>query len=292
MTGLPMPAADTAAQLRALLAQGLVVSPMVHDALSARMVRDAGFETCFLSGFCVAATRYALPDTGLIAGAEMAEAVRLACAAVPGFAVIADGDTGYGNAMNARRTVAEYIAAGAAAIMIEDQEFPKRCGHFDAKRVVPLAEARMRIRAAAEQRGDSGKDIVIIARSDARAPEGYDAAMERLLRYAEEGADMLFLEAPQSEEELARFCAASPLPAMVNMVPGGRTPMLTPARLAELGAGYALYNPVLYVQVAAAQAALAGLRNGALPEATARFSEVARLAGAPAYFALQKRYEA
>jgi 2-methylisocitrate lyase-like PEP mutase family enzyme len=279
-------------RLRALLAEGLVIAPTIYDALSARLVQQAGLPACFMSGFGIAATRYGLPDTGLIAASEMTETLRLICAANPGFPVLADGDTGYGNAMNVRRTVVEYARAGAAAVMIEDQEFPKRCGHMSGKRVVSRAEAAMRIRAAAEARAEAGQDILIIARTDARAPEGYDAARERLLAYAAEGADILFFEAAESEAEMREFCAISPRPTMVNMVPGGKTPILSPAALGEMGAGVALYNPTLFAAIPAMQSALAALRDGDPlgPPRLAPFAEVSALTGAPEYQRLADRY--
>jgi 2-methylisocitrate lyase-like PEP mutase family enzyme len=279
------PAADLAAKLAA----GLVVMPACWDALSVRIMRDAGFQASFLSGFCVAATRYGLPDTGLIAGAEMSETLRLICAANPGFPIIADGDTGYGNAMNVRHTVQEYARAGAAAIMLEDQLAPKRCGHMVGKEVTSLAEARQRIAAAADARREFGLDILILARTDARATLGFDAAMERCHAFAEAGADMLFLEAPRSEEELETFARTFNLPCLANMVPGGMTPMLPPSRLRDMGVRLALYFP-LFAGVGAIQANLAALLDDKA-EGPTPFSEVYRLAGAEEYFATEKRYK-
>ncbi len=280
------------AKLRAALAEGLVVAPTIYDALSARLVAQSGLPACFMSGFGIAAARYGLPDTGLIAAGEMTETLRLICAANPGFPVLADGDTGYGNAMNVRRTVIDYARAGAAAVMIEDQEFPKRCGHMSGKRVVSPAEAAMRIRAAAEARADEGLDILIIARTDARAPEGYAAARDRLFAYAAQGADILFFEAAESEDELADFCRIAPRPAMVNMVPGGRTPVLPPAALARLGAKVALYNPTLFAAVPAMQSALAALVAGdpLAPPVLLPFPEMSALTGAAEYQRLADRY--
>ncbi len=279
-------------RLRGLLGEGLVVAPTIYDALSARLVRESGLPACFMSGFGIAATRFGLPDTGLIAAGEMIETLRLICAANPGFPVLADADTGYGNAMNVRRTVVEYARAGAAAVMIEDQEFPKRCGHMTGKRVVSVAEATMRIRAAVDARAESGLDVLIIGRTDARAPEGYAAARDRLMAYAAAGADILFFEASETDEELRDFCAISPKPAMVNMVPGGKTPMLPPATLAALGARVALYNPTLFAAIPAMQHALAALRDGdpLAPPVLAEFAEVCRLTGAAEYQRLAEHY--
>ena len=281
-----------AAILRERLAAGLVVMPACHDALSVRIIREAGFHASFLSGFCVAATRYGLPDTGLIAAAEMTETLRLICDANPGYPILADGDTGYGNAMNVRRTVHEYARAGAAGIMLEDQRAPKRCGHMGGKEVVPLAEARQRIAAAADIRRECNLDILIMARTDARATLGFEAAMERCAVFAEAGADLLFLEAPRSEAELEQFVRTFELPCLANMVPGGLTPVLPPSRLRELGVGLALYFP-LFTAVGAMQAGLAALQADLPlgPPAPCAFSEVYRLAGAEDYFAAETKYQ-
>jgi 2-methylisocitrate lyase-like PEP mutase family enzyme len=263
--------------------------PACHDALSVRIIQEAGFQASFLSGFCVAATRYGLPDTGLIAGAEMAETLRLICAANPGFPIIGDGDTGYGNAMNVRRTVQEYARAGAAGIMLEDQQAPKRCGHMGGKEVVSLAEAKQRIVAADDARREYGLDILIMARTDARATQGFEAAMERCAVFIEAGADILFLEAPRSEAELEQFARGFKVPCLANMVPGGLSPVLPPSRLREMGVGLALYFP-LFTAVGAMQAGLKTLSEDGLPQ-TAAFSEVYRLAGAEQYFAMETRYK-
>ncbi len=273
-------------------ARELVVAPCCYDAISARIIHEAGFEATFMSGFGVAAARYGVPDNGLIGYAEMVETLRLICAANPEIAVVADGDTGYGNAMNVRNTVAGYAAAGAAAIMIEDQVAPKRCGHMEGKNVVPLDEARLRIRAAVDARRESGLDIVIVARTDARAPHGFEDAMQRLRAFKAEGADLLFLEAPASEDELARFAAEIDAPAMANLVPGGKTPVLAPARLAELGFAFAIYHQALFGAIEAMKRAFAALAagdaEGGAP--TTPFDEVKRLAGAEIYAAAAARY--
>ena len=273
-------------------ARELVVAPCCYDAISARIIHEAGFSATFMSGFGVAAARYGVPDNGLIGYAEMVETLRLICAANPEIAVLGDGDTGYGNAMNVRNTVVGYARAGAAAIMIEDQVTPKRCGHMDGKAVVPFDEARSRIRAAVDARRESGLDIVIVARTDARAPHGFDEAMRRLHAFKAEGADLLFLEAPANEDELRRFASEIDAPAMANLVPGGKTPVLSPARLAELGFSFAIYHQALFGAIEAMKRAFAALAAGD-PEGGAPstpFDEVKRLAGAEIYAEIAARY--
>ena len=232
-------------RLRALLkGPDLLTVPTCFDALSARIAREAGFPAVFMSGFGVAASRLGMPDTGLISFAEMVDQLRNICSAVPDIPVIADADTGFGNAMNVRRTVLDYAKAGAACIMIEDQVSPKRCGHFDGKQVVSREEARTKIRAAVEAARDAG--ILILARTDARAPHGFDAALERCRDFEQEDADIVFLEAPQSEEELLAFVQSARKPTMANMVEGGKTPMLSPRALAQIGVRLAVYHPLLF----------------------------------------------
>jgi len=203
----------------------------------------------------VSAARLGLPDTELISFAEMLDSLRSCCVGAGAIPVIGDGDTGYGNALNVQRTVVEYARAGAAAVMIEDQVSPKKCGHTRGKQVVGREEARMKIRAAVEAR--AGADILIMARTDARAVHGFDDALERCRVFAAEGADIIFLEAPESEDEMHRFCQAMHKPCMANLVPGGKTPILPPARLQEIGYKLALYPvAMLSASIAAMQATL------------------------------------
>ena len=188
-----------AAKLRALLeAPGLVVMPCCFDAWSARLIEQAGFPLTFMSGFAVAAARAALPDAGLIGYGEMLDAGREICAAVS-IPVIGDADTGYGNPMNVKRTLHGDARAGFAGAMIEDQRWPKRCGHVPGKEVVDRDEAVARVRAAADAR-DEGAGILVLARTDARGPQGLDEALWRVRAFADAGADLVFLEAPRSEE--------------------------------------------------------------------------------------------
>jgi 2-methylisocitrate lyase-like PEP mutase family enzyme len=273
-------------------ARDLVVAPCSYDAISARVIHEAGFRATFMSGFGVAAARYGVPDNGLIGYAEMVETLRLICAANPDLAVVGDADTGYGNAMNVRNTVVGYAHAGAAAVMIEDQLAPKRCGHMDGKVVVPFEDAVTRIRAAVDARRESGIDFLIVARTDARAPHGFDEAMRRMHAFKAEGADLLFLEAPANESELARFAREIGAPAMANLVPGGKTPVLSPAQLAEMGFAFAIYHQALFGAVEAMKRAFAALAAGD-PEGgspSTPFDEVKRLAGAEHYAALAARY--
>jgi len=281
------PAAD---RLRVLLAEpGLIVMPCCFDALSARLIERAGFPLTFMSGFAVATARYGLPDTGLAGYGEMMAAGRDICAAVP-IPVIGDGDTGYGNAVNVRRTVEGYAAAGFAGVMIEDQVSPKRCGHTPGKQVVDRAQAVARIRAACDARGE-GAGIAVVARTDARANHGLDEALWRARAFADLSADVVFVEAPESEAEMARICEEVPAPTMANMVDGGTTPVLPPAELEALGFKLAAY-PLTLVSAAAGamQRALAALRDGRAAEGTVSFAELQDLAGFPAYDAMQSRY--
>ena len=176
-----------------LAAPGLEVMPGCFDALSAKLVADAGFKVTFMSGFAVSAARLGLPDTGLISFAEMLDSLRNCASGAARIPLIGDGDTGYGNALNVQRTVVEYARAGAAAVTIEDQVSPKKCGHTRGKLVIPREEARMKIRAAVDARRDA--DILILARTDARAVHGFDEALDRCRDFEMEGADIIFLEA-------------------------------------------------------------------------------------------------
>ena len=274
----------------ALQRPGVLVMPCCFDALSARLIQEAGFPLTLMSGFAVSATRLAQPDTGLISFAEMLDQLRNICAAAPGLPVIGDGDTGYGNAINVLRTVREYARAGAAGVMIEDQVSPKRCGHTLGKQVVARAEARMRIRAAVEAARESG--ILIVARTDARAVNGFEDALARCGDFVEEGADIVFLEAPESRAEMERFCRAIPRPCMANMVSGGATPVLPPAELARLGYKIAAYPLTLISSaVKAMQQSLAALQRGADADQVS-FEELKRLAGFPGYYELEERFRA
>jgi 2-methylisocitrate lyase-like PEP mutase family enzyme len=277
-------------RLRSLLqSPELLLMPCCFDALSARLVERAGFPLSFMSGFGVSAARLALPDAGLISYAEMLDQGRAICDAVE-IPVIGDADTGYGNAVNVKRTIRGYARAGFAAVMIEDQLAPKRCGHTRGKEVVPRDEALARIRAAVDAR-DEGADVLILARTDARAALGLDEALERCRGFAELGADILFLEAPRSEDEMRLACRELPGPLMANLVEGGDTPLLPPPRLAEMGFKIAAYPLTLLSAAARAmQEALAELRQGTHPQRLLGFTELRELVGFPGYDAERARY--
>ena len=279
-----------AERLRAVLARpGLHVMPCCFDALSAQLVERAGFALSFMSGFAVSATRIGAPDTGLISYGEMVEQGRNVCAAVS-IPVIGDGDTGYGNPLNARRTAQGYAQAGFACVMIEDQLAPKRCGHTRGKQVVDRAEALARIRAAVDVR-EEGAGILVMARTDARFAHGLDEALWRARAFAELGADLVFVEAPRSEAELERVAREVPAPCMVNLVEEGDTPLLPHARLEEMGYRIAAYpRTLLSVAARAMQEALAALREGRAPEGRLSFAELRSLVGFDAYDALARRY--
>jgi 2-methylisocitrate lyase-like PEP mutase family enzyme len=265
--------------------------PCCYDALSARLIEEAGFPLTFMSGFAVSASRLCAPDTGLISLGEMLDQGRNICQAV-GIPVIGDGDTGYGNALNVRRTVFEYARAGFAAVMIEDQEAPKRCGHTRGKQVVAREEALSRIRACVDARSD-GADILILARTDARATHGLEEAIARARGFAVLGADLLFVEAPHNEWEMRQICQAVPGIHLANMLEGGDTPILPPERLAELGFRIAAYPlTLLSVAVCAIQKALISLRAGQMPgnDCQAEFAELRRVVGFEAYDQRMERY--
>lgn len=292
---MPKPAAVTPAQkLRQLLAEpGLQIMPGCFDAISAKLIADAGFKVAFMSGFAVSAARLALPDTGLISFAEMLDTLRNCCNAAATIPLIGDGDTGYGNALNVQRTVVEYARAGAAAVMIEDQVSPKKCGHTSGKGVVSREEARLKIRAAVDAKSDA--DVLIMARTDARAAHGFAEALDRCRDFEAEGADIIFLEAPENEDEMQAFCRAMHKPCLANMVPGGKTPILPAAQLAAIGYKLALYPVMLLSSVIAAmQNALAALgAEGAADNAPSiPFAELQRVVGFPDYWRREERYKA
>lgn len=283
---------QAADKLRTLLRQPeLILMPCCFDAFSAKLIEQAGFPLTFMSGFAVAAARLGLPDTGLISYGEMVEQGQNICQAVT-IPVIGDGDTGYGNALNVKRTVQGYAQAGFAGVMIEDQLAPKRCGHTRGKQTVGRSEALARIRAAVDAR-DEGAGILIMARTDARATEGLAEALWRAQAFAELGADIIFLEAPRSEAEMRAFCSQVPGPKMANMVEQGDTPVLPPARLAEIGYKIAAYPLTLLSAAARAmQEALISLKAGQHPERLLKFAALREVVGFPAYYEAEQRYTA
>ncbi len=264
--------------------------PSCWDALSARLIARAGFEVAFMSGFALAASA-GLPDTGLLSYGEVVERGRSICSAVD-IPVIGDADTGYGNALNVKRTVAGFAAAGFACAMIEDQVAPKRCGHTRGKQVVARDEAVQRVAAAADAR-DEGADILIMARTDARATHDLDEAIARAQAFRSAGADITFLEAPLDRDEMRAYCDAVEGPKVANLVEGGSTPILSPSELADLG--YKLSMNPLTLQMAAVRAveqALTTLAAGDRPNDLTSFAELQDIAGFPEYFAAEQRYAA
>src|SRR5688500_15332916 len=245
-----------AARLRELLDRpGLLVMPGCHDAISARLIEEAGFELGFMSGFAVSAARLGMPDTGLISYAELADQAQNICRAgsIP---LIGDGDTGLGSAQNINGTGAEHASAGFAAIMLEDQVAPKRGGHTEGKSVVTRDEALTRIRAAVDARNE-GADILIMARTDARAVVSLDEAIARCQAFRALGTDITFLEAPLGVEEMRRYCQEVDGPKMANLIEGGKTPLLPHAELEAIGYKIAVYPlTMLNVSIVALRAAL------------------------------------
>ena len=269
--------------LRELLAQPeLRVMPCCYDGLSARLIERAGFPLTFMSGFSVAAARLGLPDTGLISYAEMLDQGRSILEAVT-MPVIGDGDTGYGNTANVERTVEGYARTGFAAIMIEDQVAPKRCGHTQGKEVVGRDEAISRLKAAIRAK-DAGADILILARTDARATLGLEEALWRMEAFEDLGADILFLEAPTSISEMETFNRRITKPTMANMIQGGQTPVLNAPELQSLGFRIAAYPLALIgAAVMAMEEALETLRTGVMPETQVDFGHLLDVVGFDGY---------
>jgi methylisocitrate lyase len=217
-----------------IAADEILVLPGAYDSLSARLAERAGFDAVFTSGFSISATSLGLPDVGMLTMAENVDHVANATDAVD-VPLVADMDTGYGNVLNVRRTMQECVDAGVAGVILEDQAWPKRCGHMDEKRVVDRAEHARRIAAAADVRDETGWEFVIIGRTDAREPHGLDEAIERGRAYERAGADVVFVEAPESRAELEEIAEAIDAPTFANMIEGGKTPFLDADELAAIG---------------------------------------------------------
>ena len=266
--------------------------PGVANALAARIVADQGFTAAYVTGAGIANTFLGVPDIGLVTVTELAEHVAAIRAAFPGPLVV-DADTGFGNPLNMVRTVELLERAGADALQIEDQVFPKRCGHFAGKEVIPAAEMVAKVKAAVDTRRD--RDLLIIARTDAIAPEGFEAAIERAAAYHDAGADVTFVEAPTTMEQITDIPRRLPWPQLANIVLGGRTPELPNEKLKELGyAGVIYANVALQAAVKGMQAALGELRRkGHMGEAigmVADFAERQRLVHKDDYDALERKY--
>lgn len=267
----------------------LLQMPGCFDAMSARLVEQAGFPLGFMSGFAVSASHLAGPDTGLMSLGEMLDRGREICAAVS-IPMIGDGDTGFGNAVSVRRTVQGYARAGFACVMIEDQVAPKCCGHTEGKQVVPRDEAEVRLQAALDAR-DEGADILVMGRTDARGPLGLEEAIERARRFADMGADITFLEAPRDEDEMRAYCEAVPGPKMANMIEQGVTPVLPPDRLERLGYRIAVYPLTqLSAAIRAMRDSLEQIRSEGEASNVLDFPDLTETVGFPAYHRLADRY--
>jgi len=281
--------------LRARLsAEPIVVAPGVYDAFTALVATQAGFETLYVSGAAIAYTKLGRPDIGLVSMSEVAETIALIRDRT-GAHLIVDADTGYGNALNVVRTMRTFERAGASAIQLEDQDFPKRCGHLDGKGLIPADEMVGKIKAALDTR--ASRDTLVIARTDAVAVEGFDRAIERASLYKEAGADVLFVEAPKTREELGRVVTALPgIALMANMVEGGKTPPLPAAELEAIGFALVIFpggivralahHAAGYYASLAANGTTEPFRNQMLD-----FDGLNRVIGTPEMIALGKRYE-
>ncbi len=273
----------------------IAVAPGVYDAFTALVAQQAGFTTLYVSGAAIAYTRLGRPDIGLVSMTEVAETLALIRDRVTAHLIV-DADTGYGNALNVRRTVQTFERAGANGIQIEDQDFPKRCGHLDNKAVIPADEMCGKIRAALDARRD--RNTLIIARTDAVAVEGFDHAIERANMYRDAGADMLFVEAPKTRDDLGRMAAAlrGKVPFMANMVEGGKTPILPAKELEAMGFALVIFPGGIvrafgrfaseYYASLAAHGTSDPFRDRMLD-----FNGLNDLIGTPEMLALGKRYE-
>ena len=271
----------------------IIVLPGAYDALTARLAERVGFSAVFTTGFGFAATVLGAPDMGLLTMSETMDRVRHIVRAVD-IPLIADMDTGYGNALNVVRTVRECVSLEVAGIILEDQEWPKKCGHFEGKRVIPAEEQAAKLRAAVEARG--GDDLVIIGRTDARQPLGLEEAIRRGQLYREAGADVVFVEAPCSVDELREVARAIPdVPLFANMIEGGKTPLLSSAELRELGYKMVVYPlSALFSAAKAVEETYRALfqekTTAARQEAMVSLGEFEEIIGVPDWKELEARY--
>jgi len=283
---------DQAAKLRELISRpDLTVAPGCYDGFSAKLVEQAGFEVAYMTGFGTSASVLGLPDTGLISFSEMAANAANLAAAID-IPLIADADTGYGNAVNVYHTVRTYARNGVAGLHIEDQVSPKKCGHVQGKQVIPIPEMVGKIKAACEARAE--KDIVIIVRTDARAVNGFEDTMERCHAFEEAGADMIFFEAPETEEEMRQVASTFKVPTMINIVQNGITPCLPAPELEALGYSLAIY-PALLMRVAVRamrdELARFGKERTLVEDGSGvGFDEIKALVGFPWYYEMEGRY--
>jgi len=267
------------------------VVPGIQDMIAAVVANKVGFDLVYGTGYWLTASAHGLPDAGIVTYTEMRE--RMATLVRTSYAaVIADGDTGYGGLLNVHHTVRGYEAAGVTAIQIEDQEFPKKCGHTPFRRVIPVEEMVEKIKVACAAREDK-RNFLVIARTDARQSEGFDGAMRRIEAYARAGADVLFPEALESEEEMARACAAFDLPMMANMSNGGSSPVPVADVLAQIGYAFAIYPSLTSLAAAAAmEKALVDLKTKGIgqPEGLFSFSEFCSLIGFEDVWAFERQW--
>lgn len=270
-----------------------IVAPGVQDMIAALMTQRVGFEIIYGTGYWLTASSLGLPDAGIATYTQMVDRMRTVVQTT-GAAVIADADTGYGGLLNVHHTVRGYEAAGVTAIQLEDQEFPKKCGHTPYKRCVPVQDMVDKIKVAAEARQDK-ENFLIIARTDARASLGVDEAMRRMEAYANAGADILFFEAPQSEEEMRIACEAFDVPMLANMADGGKTPILPAEVLREIGYALAIYPSMTSLVAAAAmEKALLQLKNKGLSQSSDidmfDFGEFCKTVGFQEVWEFEKRW--
>ena len=282
-------------RLRELLAgPDLVVAPGAYDALSARLIARAGFPAVYMTGFGTAASVLGQPDVGLLTMSEMVSRAAALAAVVGDLPLIADADTGYGNPINVRRTIREYERAGVAAVHIEDQMWPKKCGHMEGKQVIPLNEMVQKIHAAVNARQDP--DFVIIARTDANAVHGFEDALQRGQAYHEAGADVVFIEAPRSIAELKAIAQTFPnAPLLFNWAESGKTPLLTLNEIQTLGYKLVIFPvSMLFATTYAMLGLLEVLKQGQTPtpfaEHMVTFSQFTDQIGLPEIQALERRY--
>lgn len=269
------------------------MAPGLQDMISAVIAKKVGFDIVYGSGYWLTASCYGLPDAGIVTYTQMLDRMATLVSKTPS-ALIADADTGYGGLLNVQHTVRGYEAAGVTAIQLEDQEFPKKCGHTPYKRCIPMDDMVEKIRVAADAREDK-KNFLIIARTDSRAGEGVDAALRRLEAYSRAGADILFFEAPQSEEEMRHACSVLDKPMMANMSNGGKTPMLSAKTLTEIGYACAIYPAMTsLVACAAMETALRRLKGEGVCEADDiplfKFAEFCELIGFPDVWEFEKKW--
>ena len=281
-----------ATKLRELISSGLFLPmPCCFDALSGKMIEQAGFSLTFMSGFAASASRIGAPDLGLMSYGEVVDHARNITDATS-IPLIADGDTGYGNAMNVIRTVSGLAKAGCAGVLIEDQLAPKRCGHTPGKEVVGREEAFDRIKAAVDAR-ENGDDILIMARTDANHTYGLTEALERAQKFHDLGADILFVEAPKNEEEMKQICSELPGCKMANIVEGGLTPNIPMTELNEMGYQIAAYPlTLLSASMRAMKNALANLKSDTPRDKDIlNFSELRDIIGFEDYYKISSNYE-